>query len=59
MINAIDSDTNIPYSVSDTGKDFYLGVQFHPEYLSRPLRAHPIFIALIKAIIKNKRKEEK
>ena len=59
MINAIDSDTNIPYSVSDTGKDFYLGVQFHPEYLSRPLRAHPIFIALIKAIIKNKRKEDK
>jgi len=28
---------------------FYLGVQFHPEFLSRPLDPHPIFSAFIKA----------
>ncbi len=28
---------------------FFIGVQFHPEFKSRPLSPHPIFIALIKA----------
>ena len=31
---------------------FFLGTQFHPEYLSRPLTPHPIFISFIEAIIK-------
>jgi CTP synthase len=29
---------------------FMLGTQFHPEFLSRPNRAHPLFKAFIKAI---------
>ncbi len=28
---------------------FMLGVQFHPEFLSRPLSPHPLFVAFIKA----------
>lgn len=32
---------------------FYLGTQGHPEYKSRPLRPHPIFVAFLKAC-KNK-----
>jgi len=31
---------------------FYLGTQGHPEYKSRPLKPHPIFIEYIKACIK-------
>jgi CTP synthase len=31
---------------------FYLGVQFHPEFLGRPLAPHPLFTAFIKACIK-------
>ncbi|MFC1711221.1 CTP synthase [Patescibacteria group bacterium] len=31
---------------------FFLGVQFHPEYKSRPLNPHPIFIEFIKACLK-------
>ena len=31
---------------------FYLGVQFHPEFLSRPLRPHPLFTAFIRASVK-------
>jgi CTP synthase len=34
------------------GHRFMLGVQFHPEFLSRPLRPHPLFKAFIKAIVK-------
>jgi CTP synthase len=30
---------------------FMLGTQFHPEFLSRPYRAHPLFAAFIKAVV--------
>ncbi|MEK7094642.1 MAG: CTP synthase [Patescibacteria group bacterium] len=32
---------------------FFVGVQFHPEFQSRPLFPHPLFRAFIKAAIKN------
>ena len=32
-----------------TGHPFFLGTQFHPEFLSRPLSPHPLFMAFIKA----------
>ena len=31
---------------------FFVGTQFHPEYKSRPLSPHPIFVEFIKASIK-------
>ncbi|MEJ0001887.1 MAG: CTP synthase [bacterium] len=35
---------------------FFLGTQFHPEFLARPLRPHPLFTAFVKACIKQKGK---
>jgi CTP synthase len=35
---------------------FYLGTQFHPEFKSRPLMPHPLFLAFIKACISKKKK---
>lgn len=32
---------------------FHVGVQFHPEFKSRPNRPHPLFYSFIKAAIKN------
>ncbi|MDD5043081.1 MAG: CTP synthase [Patescibacteria group bacterium] len=34
---------------------FFVGVQFHPEFKSRPLRPHPLFREFIKAAIKKKK----
>ncbi len=34
---------------------FFVGTQFHPEFKSRPLKPHPLFRALVGAIIKNKK----
>lgn len=34
---------------------FFVGVQFHPEFLSRPTNPHPLFREFIKASIKNKK----
>ena len=31
---------------------FFLGTQFHPEFQSRPLRPHPLFLQFIKACMK-------
>lgn len=31
---------------------FMLGTQFHPEFLSRPYRAHPLFRAFLAAVVK-------
>jgi CTP synthase len=28
---------------------FMLGTQFHPEFLSRPTRPHPLFVAFMRA----------
>ncbi len=33
---------------------FFLGTQFHPEFLARPLDPHPLFTAFIKAAVKKK-----
>lgn len=34
---------------------FFLGTQFHPEFLAHPLNPHPLFSAFIKAVIANKK----
>ena len=31
---------------------FFIGTQFHPEFKSRPLRPHPLFVAFTKAALK-------
>ena len=33
---------------------FFIGTQFHPEYLSRTLSPHPIFLSFIEAVMKSK-----
>ena len=34
------------------GRAFHLGAQFHPEFKSRPNRAHPLFKGFIAAALK-------
>jgi CTP synthase len=35
------------------GHPFYMGTQFHPEYISRPENPEPIYVAFIAATLKN------
>lgn len=35
---------------------FFLGTQFHPEFLSRPTKPHPLFLSFIEACIKKSKK---
>jgi CTP synthase len=41
-------DGKLVEAVEAEGSPFHLGVQFHPEFKSRPDRAHPIFREFIK-----------
>ncbi len=38
-----------------TAHPFFLGTQFHPEFLARPLRPHPLFNEFIEAAIKDRK----
>ena len=38
-------------TVEISENDFYIGVQFHPEFKSRPNKAHPLFKGLLNAAI--------
>ncbi len=40
----------------ETKHPFFLGTQFHPEFLARPFRPHPLFTAFLVAALKNKKK---
>ena len=39
-------------AVEITDEDFYVGVQFHPEFKSRPNKPHPLFLGFIAAALK-------
>lgn len=55
-VSGTSPDDYIVETVEYDKNDFYIGVQYHPEFKSRPNRAHPLFLGLIKASLENKNK---
>ena len=52
------SPSGILMEVAELPRDkhpFFLGTQFHPELLSRPLQPHPLFMAFVKAALAGKK----
>jgi CTP synthase len=45
-------DDLIVEAVEITNHPFFIGTQFHPEYISRPLDPHPLFVEFVKACLK-------
>ncbi|VEU59182.1 CTP synthase [Mesomycoplasma neurolyticum] len=41
----------------DKSKDFYIGVQYHPEFHARPLEPHNLFTTLIEKTIERKKRK--
>ena len=48
-ISGTSPDGRIVETIEIPENDFFVGVQFHPEFKSRPNRAHPLFRGLIAA----------
>jgi CTP synthase len=44
----------LPEIVEMKNHPFFIGVQFHPEFASRPMKAHPLFKGFVSAALKNK-----
>ncbi len=52
-ISGTSPDDYIVETVEIENNDFYVGVQFHPEFKSRPNKPHPLFVGLVDASLKN------
>ncbi len=52
-VSGTSPDDYIVETVEIEGNDFYIGVQYHPEFKSRPNKPHPLFLGLIEAALKN------
>ena len=51
-ISGTSPDGYIVETVEIPQNDFYIGVQYHPEFKSRPNKPHPLFLGLVEAALK-------
>ena len=50
-LSGLSPDGRLVEAVELTGRPFYVGVQYHPEFKSRPNRPHPLFLGLVQAAL--------
>ncbi len=50
-------DGKIVEAIEMTDHPFFIGTQFHPEYISRPLDPHPLFVEFVKVCLGRKKKK--
>ncbi|PIU01824.1 CTP synthase, partial [bacterium (Candidatus Torokbacteria) CG09_land_8_20_14_0_10_42_11] len=48
IVSGINPERNLVEIIELANHPFFLGTQFHPEFTSRPLRPHPLFLEFIK-----------
>ncbi len=53
VLSGLSPDGRLVETVELTDKSFYVGVQYHPEFKSRPNKAHPLFKGFVKASLEN------
>ena len=51
VISGTSPDGELVEAIELMNHPFFIGTQFHPEYIARPLTPHPIFMAFVKACI--------
>ena len=54
-LSGLSPDKLLVETVELTNRPFYVGVQFHPEFKSRPNKPHPLFLSFIKAAFDNRK----
>ena len=53
-LSGMSPDGRLVETIELTDRDFYVGVQYHPEFKSRPNKAHPLFSGFIGAAVKKR-----
>ena len=51
-LSGLSPDGSLVETVELSDREFYIGVQYHPEFKSRPNKPHPLFSAFIKAALR-------
>ena len=51
-LSGLSPDGRLVETVELTDRPFYVGVQYHPEFKSRPNKPHPLFYGFIEAALK-------
>ena len=54
-VSGASPDGYIVETVEIEGNDFYIGVQYHPEFKSRPNKPHPLFLGLVEGALKHQK----
>tara|TARA_Y100000310_G_scaffold10731_1_gene11415 strand:- start:8058 stop:9533 length:1476 start_codon:yes stop_codon:yes gene_type:complete len=57
IFSALSPDGMLPEIIELKNHPWFVGVQFHPEFRSRPFTPHPLFSSFVKAAEINKRKK--
>ena len=52
-LSGLSPDGTLVETVELTDRPFHVGVQYHPEFKSRPDKAHPLFLGFIKAALEH------
>src|SRR3989338_981168 len=52
VVSGVNPEKNLIEIIEIKNHPFFVGSQFHPEFLSRPLRPHPLFRDFVKASIR-------
>ncbi len=50
----VNPESNLVEIVELKNHPYFIGTQFHPEFKSRPLHPHPLFVGLVRAALKGK-----
>jgi CTP synthase len=51
-LSGLSPDGRLVETIEIPGEEFFVGVQFHPEFKSRPNKPHPLFTGFIQAALK-------
>ncbi|MFZ4648446.1 MAG: CTP synthase [Patescibacteria group bacterium] len=57
VVSGTSPDGKIVEAIEIANHPFFVGVQFHPEYISRPLAPHPLFVDFVKTCRDLKKKK--
>jgi len=52
VFSGLSPDGKLIEAIEIPQNKFFIATQFHPEYISRPLTPHPLFVAFIAATLK-------
>ncbi len=54
-LSGMSPDGRLVETVELTDRDFFVGVQYHPEFKSRPNKPHPLFLGFVGAALKRRK----